>query len=231
MGVRRLARGRVEHQDEPFDQWMMYSDLMAGLVMMFILFLAISVVTYHHLLQQKEERINELLGVQTSIVHSLNERFQASHLQMKINPKTGDIQFANSVFFAFNSYQLSKQGQTNLKKFVPAYISVLMSPKYRTDMSAIVVEGYTDRQGTYLYNLNLSQERALAVVDAIYSPQFGTFAYESELKKYITAEGHSYNDPVYIDGRYSASASRRVVFSFKLNDTQIMDAVQKAASN
>ncbi|WP_242848305.1 OmpA family protein [Sulfobacillus thermosulfidooxidans] len=203
---------------------------MAGLVMMFILFLAASVLTYHHLLQQKEARINALLGVQTAIVHSLEQEFQKSHLHMTINPKTGDIQFASDVFFAFNSYKVSPAGVKSLKSFIPAYISVLLSPKYRQDISAIVVEGYTDRQGSYLYNLNLSQERALAVVNTIFSPAVGPFPYQEELQKYITAEGRSYNDPVYIHGRYSASASRRVVFSFKLNDTQIMDAVQSTVN-
>lgn len=226
-------RNRRRHRERPtndFDHWIMYSDLMAGLVLMFILFLAVSVLTYHHLLQQKEARINALLGVQTAIVHSLEQEFQKSHLHMTINPKTGDIQFASDVFFAFNSYQVSPAGVKSLKSFIPAYISVLLSPKYRHDISAIVVEGYTDRQGTYLYNLNLSQERALSVVDTIFSPAFGSFPYQTELQKYITAEGRSFNDPVYIDGRYSAKASRRVVFSFKLNQTQIMDAVQSTVN-
>lgn len=228
---RSVGRRHMRHGEEPFDQWIMYSDLMAGLVLMFILFLAVSVMTYHHLLQQKESRINELLGVQTSIVHSLEVRFQQAHLHMKINPKTGDIQFASDVFFAFNSYQLSTAGEQSLQSFVPTYISVLMNSKYRKDISSIVVEGYTDRQGTYLYNMNLSQERAMAVVNAIFSPQFIHFRYQSVLQRYITAEGRSYNDPVYIDGTYSAQASRRVVFSFKLNDTQIMQAVQQTVGN
>ncbi|AEW03629.1 OmpA/MotB domain protein [Sulfobacillus acidophilus DSM 10332] len=220
------APARSYGQRAPFDQWIMYSDLMAGLLLMFILFLAVSVMTYHRLLQEKEARINQLLGVQASIVHSLEHQFHASHLSMTLDPKTGNIQFASDVLFSFNSYQLSPAGEARLKAFIPQYISVLLSPRYRNDISTIVVKGYTDRQGTYLYNLNLSQERALSVVDAIFSPQFGNFPYRNLLKQYITAEGRSYNDPVYIDGRYSARASRRVVFSFVLKNTQIMQAIQ-----
>lgn len=214
---------------EPLDHWMMYSDLMAGLVMVFILFLAVTIVSYHQQLKAKEARINQLLGVQSSIVHSLERKFQKSHLTMQIDPSTGSILFASDVLFGFNSYQLSPQGQQDLQAFIPAYISVLLSPRYRSDISAIIVKGYTDRQGTYLYNLNLSQRRALAVVNYIFSPGFPPVPYRALLKQDITAEGRSFNDPVYVNGQYSASASRRVIFAFRLKSAQIMKAVQQTA--
>lgn len=209
----------------------MYSDLMAGLVMMFILFLAVTIVGYHQVLMAKEQRINQLLGVKASIARSLEKTFQSSNLKMHIDPRTGAINFASDVLFSFNSYHLTAVGQSSLKTFIPQYISVLLSPKYRGEVSAIIVEGYTDKRGTYLYNLNLSQERAMEVVNYILSPGFPNYRDAALLPKFIVAEGRSFNNPVYVKGHYSASASRRVVFAFQLKDTSIMQAVQKAAGS
>jgi chemotaxis protein MotB len=227
--MRGRFRGDGLEPEEASDHWMMYSDLMAGLVMMFILLLAVTIVGYHQVLASKERRINQLLGVQVSIAQSLEHSFRRSNLNITIDPRTGTIKFASDVLFSFNSYQLSSVGKKSLEKFIPLYISVLLSPKYRSDVSAIMVEGYTDRQGTYLYNLNLSQERASSVVNFILSPSFPSYSYARLLPQYIVAEGRSYNNLVYINGAYNASASRRVVFAFLLKDTSILRSVQQAA--
>jgi outer membrane protein OmpA-like peptidoglycan-associated protein len=212
------------------DHWMLYSDLMAGLVMMFILFLAVTIVNYHHTLAAKERRINQLLGVQASIARSLERTFRRSNLHMSIDPRTGAINFASDIFFAFDSYQLSPAGEQSLRRFIPEYLSVLLAPRYRRDIAAIIVEGYTDREGSYLYNLNLSQERASAVVNYILSSSFPNLPDRVLLQHDLVAEGRSFNDPVYINGVYSPSASRRVVFAFQVKDTAIMRAVVSAAS-
>jgi chemotaxis protein MotB len=227
--MRERFRADDIEPDEASDHWMMYSDLMAGLVMMFILFLAVTIVGYHQVLASKEKRITELLGVQASIAQSLEHTFRSSNLDIKIDPKTGSIRFASDVLFSFNSYQLSARGKQSLESFIPQYISVLLSPKYRNDVSAIMVVGYTDKQGSYLYNLKLSQERASSVVNYILSPSFPNYPDAPLLPQYIVAEGRSFNNLVYLNGVYSAAASRRVVFSFQLKDTSILRSVKQAA--
>ena len=55
-----------------------------------------------------------------------------------------------------------------------------MSEEYRDYVGEIIIEGHTDTQGTYLVNLELSQERALSV--ATYCLQMPTLS-EEQLEK------------------------------------------------
>lgn len=48
----------------------------------------------------------------------------------------------------------------------------MLSEDFRDYISQIIIEGHTDDEGSYMYNLELSQNRALAVVKKIYDENF-----------------------------------------------------------
>lgn len=90
----------------------------------------------------------------------------------------------------------------------------------------IILEGHTDTDGGYMYNLQLSQNRALAVASYCLSDEQNIFSAQErdELRKIITANGKSWSDPVYSsDGRdIDKNASRRVEIKFRLKDDEMV---------
>ena len=91
----------------------------------------------------------------------------------------------------------------------------------------LIIEGHTDTQGTYLVNLELSQERALSV--ATYCLQMPTLSEEQleKLREILTAKGRSYSDPIYNeDGTINMDASRRVEFKFRMKDSEMIDEIR-----
>ena len=85
--------------------------------------------------------------------------------------------------------------------------------------------GHTDTDGTYLFNLNLSQERAYNVAQYCMSEDNDILS-KSQLEKLqqiLTTAGKSYSNPVYNDdGSVNMEASRRVEVSFRLKDEEMV---------
>ena len=163
---RRAAKKRSYGEDNHY--WMSYSDLMSALLLIFALLLMINILGNQTEMQAKDQKIEEVLGVKTRIIEELSKAFKDSNLEMEIDPQTGAIRFSSGVFFEYNSAEISEAGRINLESFVPQYLSILLSEEFKDDISQIIIEGHTDEQGSYLYNLRLSQNRSVAVVEEIF---------------------------------------------------------------
>ena len=88
---------------------------------------------------------------------------------------------------------------------------------------------HTDTDGTYLYNLELSQERALSVASFCLEDDNSVLAKDEleVLRPMLTANGRSYSDPIQnADGHIDYDASRRVEFKFRLSDEEIVDEMK-----
>ena len=178
-------------------------------------------------IQQQNEMIEEIVGVKAEIIDELVKAFQDSNLALEVDKQTGTIKLSGGVLFQSNSTQLSPGGEAYLREFIPKYVGVLMSDQFKDEISQIIVEGHTNKVGDYLFNLNLSQGRALAVVEKIYAPGFPDFEHKEELTYIITANGRSHSVPVLDEnGNIDGEKSRRVEFKFRLKDDEVLDKIQ-----
>lgn len=241
------------------DYWQSYSDMMAALLLMFVLIMALTMLQSLRTFEEKnadlerqritieEQRealkiqeenlekvkgdLNELtkiVGVKSDIIAALKEEFSGSELTVNVDEQTGAITFDTGIFFAYGSAYIQQAGEAFLNTFVPQYLSVLLSEEYKDYVAEIIIEGHTDLDGTYMMNLGLSQQRALAVAqfclewnNSLTDDQTNT------LRKILTANGRSFSNPVYDqDGNVDAQASRRVVFKFRLKDEEMVSAIQ-----
>ena len=177
------------------------------------------------LLSQKSEELTALVGVRPEIIRELSDAMSANRIPAVVD-QNGNITLGSSVFFDVNSADIRADGKTMLNQFLPVYLEVLMQPKYSSYVGEIIIEGHTDSSGTYLKNLRLSQNRALAVAEyclTMYSAGH-TEAEVERLQSLLTAKGRSSSDPVFYDGTTieNPTQSRRVVFKFTLRDAEMI---------
>ncbi len=172
---------------------------------------------------EQAAKIDSMVGLRTQIVSDLSQTLANSGLRATVDATTGDIVLESAVFFEFNSYKLSEEGQALLDRFLPAYMSVLLDPDYRDYLGEIIIEGHTDNVGEYMTNLDLSQNRAQTVVKYCLTTSSLTAQQRDLLRTLIVPKGKSYTDPVYNeDGTVNEERSRRVEFKFSLRDAEMI---------
>lgn len=245
-----------EPDEEKMDFWQSYSDLMSALLLIFALVMSSTLLQsmniYHEkieeekavqeemekkskehqiLIDQIEEQqlqIERLVGLKEEIIVSLSEEFAKTDLVVAVDPMTGSIAFDSNILFSTNSFELSDQGKKFLDSFIPVYFNALVNSKYMDYISEIIIEGHTDTDGEYMYNLELSQKRALSVCKYC----LGNIGQNSELdqdyiRKIVTANGRSWSNPVVdSSGKIDKDASRRVEFKFSLKDDEMINTMK-----
>lgn len=177
------------------------------------------------LMSEQQQKLDNIIGVRTELVEALRNEFEDSDLHVAVDEKTGAITFDSSILFSYNQSTLTPSGKKFLSEFLPRYTDILLSPKYRDYVSEILIEGHTDTEGNYLFNLELSQKRALSVAKYCLSDDSNILTEEQleELKEVISATGRSFSNPVYKeDGSVDMEASRRVEFLFRLKDEEMI---------
>ena len=180
----------------------------------------------------QQQRLDDLVGVRTKIVRELTTALNRANLKASVDANTGDIMLESAVFFDVGKNEIKEAGQQFLEKFIPVYLGVLLQDEYGDFVGEIIIEGHTDTLGTYLTNLELSQERALSVAAfCLESPKLSQKQLE-KLRDILTAKGRSYSDPIYnADGTINMDASRRVEFKFRMKDSEMIDEIRQLLSS
>lgn len=177
------------------------------------------------LMSEQQQKLDNIIGVRTELIEELKEEFGNSDLSVAVDEKTGAITFDANILFDYNKSTLTGQGKDFLSEFLPRYVDVLLSPKYRDYISEILIEGHTDTEGNYLFNMELSQKRALSVAEYCLGDNSNILNDDQleELRSVISATGRSYSNPVYDEnGEVDMEASRRVEFLFRLKDEEMI---------
>ena len=176
-------------------------------------------------LAAQQEELDRIIGIKSDLIQALKAEFENTNLKVSVDSRTGAITLDSSVLFDIEEYYLTEAGEELLKEFIPIYIGVLLSPEFSGYVSEIIIEGHTDTDGTYMHNLQLSQQRALSVAYYCLSTDSGVLTPQeiAALRTMLTANGKSYSDPVYdANGNVDMDASRRVEFKFRLNDEDMI---------
>jgi len=241
--MKRRTKGR-RPDDETANFWQSYSDMMAALLLIFVLIMSLTLLqarqdyekkieeqkAQQKIIAEQQKQLNELVGVKLKIIKQLNEEFSDSDLKVSVDPQTGAITFDSSVLFDFNKSAIKSSGRSFLKEFMPKYFDVLMNKENRKYVAEIIIEGHTDTVGSYMNNLSLSQDRAYSVAEFCLDSKNGVVSSKqlSILRKIVTANGRSYSSPIYrSDGSVDMAKSRRVELKFRLKDDEMISEMQK----
>ncbi len=181
------------------------------------------------LMAEQQEKIEQIVGVRAELIEALKTEFDKEDLAVTIDENDGSIVFDSSVLFGYNENELTEEGEDLLGEMLPTYCSVLTSEEYIDYLAEIRIDGYTDTSGSYEYNLQLSQERAGAVADYLLSLSGDsiTDSEMDEIRQLLSANGHSWANPVYDEnGEVDADASRRVEIKFRLKDEEMINELK-----
>ena len=168
--------------------------------------------------------------MRTELVKALKEEFDDSDLEVEVDAQTGAITFNSNILFEYNKDALKEGGTEFLDEFLPRYASVLLSDKYKDYISEIIIQGHTDQNGTYLYNLDLSQKRAYSVAEYCLGDNSKVLDEDAleNMRSVVSVGGSSYSDPVYDDdGNIDEDASRRVEILFRLKDEEMVSEMME----
>ena len=175
------------------------------------------------LLNTQQEKIDKIIGVKAEVVEALQKEFAKKNLNVDIDSQTG-------VMFDYDQAELTDSGKRTLSMVLPTYCKVLLNDSYKKYLGEIIIDGYTDTDGDYSYNLELSQKRSLAVAQYLLDikSEFLKDVQVQELQDCLTVNGHSMSDPVLdADGKVDKDASRRVEVKFRLKDEEMIQELNK----
>src|SRR5690606_618772 len=84
------------------------------------------------------------------------------------------IDFGSRAQFAINRHDLTLDQAVTLRNFTTGFLSVLNKNNSicRKWLKRVVVEGFTDKTGSYLHNLNLSLNRSQRVMCVLLSGEY-----------------------------------------------------------
>jgi outer membrane protein OmpA-like peptidoglycan-associated protein len=209
------------------DHWISISDMMSGLMMVF-LFIAIS---YMINVVKEKDKIKEIAvtynRLQSDLYVDLNKAFKdkLETWGADIDRQSLAITFNSpEVLFQKDSYTIQPRFKEILNEFFPKYIEILSSDKYRQDIEEIRIEGHTSSEATnlsidraYYYNMRLSQDRTRSVLE--YVLELPTLKSNKDwLRKNLTANGLSSSKIVMnVGGTEDRLKSRRVEFRVRTN--------------
>jgi len=178
------------------------------------------------LMATQQQRIDALVGVRTQIIEDLSRKLHSVNLDVAVDGHTGAITMRSEVLFDSDKSVLNDKGKEELVSFIPEYLRTLLKSEYKEYVAEIIIEGHADSDGSFLYNLKLSQDRALAVARYCLEDTFGDLNEEERgwLRGNVTANGRSWSNPIYNeDGSVNKDESRRVEFKFRLKEAEMID--------
>lgn len=161
-GARKAPPPR--HRDEaesPF--WISFSDLMTALMVLFLVAMAVALLSVTQGLRQMDEgRANRDSAISTCLNDIRQITRQPEYAGVQLRGQT--LELGTLAEFAKDSNALAPQRMQFLRSFVPHMLAVARTPDCQDWLKRFVLEGYASPEGAYLYNLNLSLERSQRVL-------------------------------------------------------------------
>jgi outer membrane protein OmpA-like peptidoglycan-associated protein len=167
LATRLPARRRTKDEAEkPF--WISFADLMTALMVLFLVVMGVALLAITNNVSEREQREEQHRKDIEEVFDRLSQA-AARHDGVKIDRARHVIDFGDRARFAFGKSTLAPEQETVLRQFVPEIIELANSALGRRALKRVVVEGYADRTGTYLANLNLSLQRSQRVLCAMFA--------------------------------------------------------------
>lgn len=138
---------------------------MTAMMVLFVLVMSVALLAVTKTVSEAERKKAE----REQDVQRLLDKVEkaAAPFGVTVDRKRQVVDFGDRARFDTGSYQLTRDQAKLLRAFVPKVLDIARDDLGKRVLKRIVVEGYTDQRGTYLYNLNLSMQRSQRVLCAL----------------------------------------------------------------
>jgi hypothetical protein len=170
-----------EEAEKPF--WISFSDMMTALMVLFLVVMTVALLAVTHSIREGEKK----KVMREDEIGMLMERIKGETMSFPgIAIRGQTIDFGDQARFDTDSHRLSQDQEKHLRAFAPLILKIARDPLGKKWLKRVVVEGYADRRGTYLHNLNLSIQRSERVLCALLSrPEPGETPMATEDRRLI----------------------------------------------
>lgn len=164
MRVAKRRAGRDE-AEKPF--WISYADLMTALMVLFLVVMSVALLAVTKTVSDAEKA---KAAREAAIETCLDELEAAarSFPGVTVDRASRAVNFGDRARFQYNSASLAEPQKQELRQFVPRVLSLAKKQCGAKWLRRVVVEGFTDQTGSYLYNLDLSLRRSQSVLCALF---------------------------------------------------------------
>jgi outer membrane protein OmpA-like peptidoglycan-associated protein len=247
-----LKSGKVIIAKE--EHWIPLSDLMTGLMMMFMLVAIVFMVKVEgeavvtkELKAKAEEQARRIQRIAVLYDDMRNDLFRSLLLEFKGDLEKWRADIDSDLTIRFREPEvLFDSGKSDLKPkfieilndFFPRYVKILGLAQYRDSIEEVRIEGHTSSywmglssDQAYFKNMELSQARTRSTLEYVLT-NTRVFGFERWIKSLLTANGLSSSKPRFnADKTENPIASQRVEFRVRTNAdvrmAEILNASQK----
>lgn len=216
-------------------QWISLSDLMTGLMMLFLL-IAVSFMLKVEADAAKARDVAKVYdATRSELYEDLKEEFKndLEKWGAELDKKNLSIRFEEpEVLFKQGDPDLQPKFQEILKDFFPRYLKIVASERYHNSIEEIRIEGHTssvwntatNQKDAYFLNMELSQARTRSALRFVMSlPSVGDE--EMWLRQKMTANGLSSSKLILNDGKEDQQKSQRVEFRIRTDADRKIESI------
>jgi outer membrane protein OmpA-like peptidoglycan-associated protein len=203
-GVRRTIKDEAE---KPF--WISFADLMSALMVLFLVVMSVALLAVTKIVTEAEQREVQWKR-EVDVLLDRVMKAAARYPGVTVDRERRVVDFGDRARFDTASHKLLADQEKLLRAFVPEVLTIARDELGRRWLKRIVVEGFADQRGTYLFNLNLSLQRSQRVLCALLAqPYVGERAMSADeleqIRELFLVGGYSFNS-----ARASFEESRRI---------------------
>ena len=161
-----IRRGSRDEAEKPF--WISFADLMTALMVLFLVVMGVALLAVTKNVSEREKAEEQ----HRKDIELILERFVDAAKRydgIKVDKERRVIDFGDRARFAFGKSNLAADQESVLRQFVPEILRLANDELGKRVLKRVVVEGYTDKTGSYLSNLNLSLQRSQRVLCTMFA--------------------------------------------------------------
>ena len=220
------------------EEWIGVSDIMTGLMMVFLF----ACVVFIQQIDSEKRSIEEIAFTyaqyRDQLQNELLEEFQPDLMRWNAEIlEDSTIRFNEpDVLFDRGSKDIKPRFEAILDDFFPRYVGVLGSEKFRDLIMELRIEGHTSStwdgrvnlEQRYLKNAQLSQQRSFSILEYCFTIP-AIYPYREWLTKVIRANGLAFANPIMVGGIEDHARSRRVEFKVRTQaEDRIIEIIEKS---